>query len=250
MIYDLHIAIPTYNRPQILIDKTLSLLSSVPKEYITIYVEDDEQEELYKSVVKRFKIIKTYTNGIGEKRNKIKKINKAKWLFQIDDDISDIIDFNNNKLSPKQVWDLIIKGFEECNKIPNCRLWGIAGFCNHFFLKDTITTNLKFICGNFHGTIIDDNRDIILTPIDLMEDYFNTLEHFKQDKVVLRINGYGTKTKFFKEEGGLQSFYMSDERINKEKENAIWLKKNYGRMCRIIEKKRGYDLRLNYRFNY
>jgi hypothetical protein len=249
MNYDLHVAIPTFNRPKTLINKTLKLLADVPDEYITIYVEDEIQECLYKTNLSdKYKIVKTHTKGIGKKRNKIKSLNTARWLFQIDDDISDIIDIDNNKLTSNQVWELIITSFKECEEIPNCRLWGIAGYSNHFFLKDSISTNLKFICGNFHGTITNNYLEHVLTPIDLMEDYYNTLEHYTRDGCVMRNNGFGTKTRFAKEAGGLQTFYSSDERVKNEKINALWLKEKYGNMCRLIEKERGVDLRLNHRY--
>jgi hypothetical protein len=97
MNYDLHIAIPTFNRPKTLMNKTLKLLADVPVKYITIYVEDEIQECLYKKFVSpQYKIVKTHTKGIGKKRNKIKSLNTARWLFQIDDDIIDIIDIDNN----------------------------------------------------------------------------------------------------------------------------------------------------------
>jgi len=247
--YDLHIAIPTFQRPKTLVFRTLELLKDIPSDYITIYVEDEIQEYLYKKFIPpQYKIVQTNTKGIGQKRNKIKMLNTAKWLFQIDDDIATIINKENHKLSPKEVWELIINGFKECEEEANCRLWGICGYSNHFFLKDTISTNLKFICGNFHGTIIDEDRETILTPIDLMEDYYNTLEHFCRDGVVLRFNGYGTKTRFAKEPGGLQTIYSPEDRAKHEKKNCLILQERYKNMVRIIEKERGMDLRLNHKY--
>ena len=45
-----------------------------------------------------------------------------------------------------------------------------------------------------------------------------------------------------------EAVWNSDERVKNEKKNAIWLKEKYGKMCRIIEKERGADLRLNHRY--
>ena len=70
----------------------LNLLRDIPSDYINIYVEDEIQEYAYKKIIPpQYKIVKTNTRGIGQKRNKIKMLNTAKWLFQIDDDIAAII---------------------------------------------------------------------------------------------------------------------------------------------------------------
>ena len=133
MIYDLEIAIPTYNRPDILKKNTLKLLEGVPKEYIKIYVEDEEQATLY-NYGEKDNCILTHTKGIGEKRNYIKQHSKSRWLMQIDDDIKAIIEHNGIALSSDQVWELIIEGFKEAERSGN-RLWGICPYANHFYLK-------------------------------------------------------------------------------------------------------------------
>ena len=77
--YDLHIAIPTFQRPKTLMNRTLDILRDIPSDYITIYVEDDIQEYLYKKFIPpQYKIVKTNTRGIGQKRNKIKNIQQNK----------------------------------------------------------------------------------------------------------------------------------------------------------------------------
>lgn len=241
----IHIAIPTFQRPQLLKETTLKLLSAFDESKITIYVEDLFQKELYQNVIGlAYNIVITSTRGIGEKRNWIKTHCRARHLFMIDDDIREIKEWSGACLQPDQVKTLIKQGFKKC-KEAGLRLWGINGFDNCFYMKNTETTNLKFICGNFHGTIL--TQPIIKTPIDLMEDYYNTLEHFKQDGGVLRLNGYGTKTKFFKEEGGIQGRFSPEERIEKEIESAKVICDMFGdKMVKTIVKKNGrVDLRLN-----
>mgnify|MGYP003141973507 CR=1 FL=1 len=246
MEYDLEIAIPTYNRPDILGKKTLKLLEEVPKEYIKIYVEDEEQASLYSNYGEKDQLILTHTKGIGEKRNFIKQHSKSRWLMQIDDDLSDIVDFNGIALSSKKIFDIIIDGFKEAER-QNLRLWGIAPFCNSFYLKNLSSNNLKFICGNFHGTI---NSNPIMTPINTFEDYYNTCMYFLEDGGVLRYNGFGTRTGFAKTKGGLQSFFEeSKDRTNEEMINADILIGMFGKkMLRKVIKKRGVDLRLNHHF--
>lgn len=246
MIYDLEIAIPTYNRPDILKKNTLKLLEGVPKEYIKIYVEDEEQATLY-NYGEKDNCILTHTKGIGEKRNYIKQHSKSRWLMQIDDDIKAIIEHNGIALSSDQVWELIIEGFKEAERSGN-RLWGICPYANHFYLKNNVSNNLKFICGNFHGII---NINPLLTPINTFEDYYNSCMYFLADGGITRYNGFGTKTGFAKTKGGLQTFFKTpEERCKEESINADMLVGMFGnKMLRKVTKKRGVDIRLNYRFN-
>ena len=61
----IEIAIPTYNRVSILQKKTLPLLETIPKEFIKIYVEDEEQYFIYqKELGNDYQIIITNTKGI------------------------------------------------------------------------------------------------------------------------------------------------------------------------------------------
>jgi len=244
---DLEIAIPSYNRPYKLKSTTLNLLASIPTEYIKIYVEDEEQYLIYREALGwTYDLIITNTEGIGQKRNYIKENTPAKYLFQIDDDIYAIKEWNGISLSSEAIYELIKEGFKECEE-HGLRLWGICAYANYFFMKNKNSTNLKFICGNFHGTIMTGEK--ILTPINTLEDYFNTCEHYLSDGGVLRLNGYGTKTKFASESGGLQSFLTTQQRQDEEVKNAFYLLNKFGKeMLRIIKKQRGLDIRLNHRF--
>mgnify|MGYP003131779264 CR=1 FL=1 len=240
----IEIAIPTYNRVSTLQKKTLPLLEEIPNELIKIYVEDEEQYNLYKKELSQYEVIITNTKGIGEKRNYIKQNTKAKYLLQIDDDIEAIKEWNGISLSPECIYDLIKRGFKECEEA-NLHLWGICCFFNPYFLRNTTTTNLKFICGGFHGIITD---KIIPSPINTFEDYYNTCAYFKSDKGVLRFNGYGLKTKTFKEKGGLQDLLPNNERTLEEENNALLLKHRFGKMISLIKKKDRTDLRLNHKY--
>ena len=241
---DIELAIPTYNRVSVLQKKTLPLLEEIPIELIKIYVEDSEQFIMYKKELSQYEVIITNTKGIGEKRNYIKMNTKAKYLLQIDDDIESIKDWNGIALSPENIYDLIKKGFKECEE-SGLHLWGICCYFNPFFLHNTTSTNLKFICGGFHGIITD---KIIETEINTFEDYFNTCSYFESDGGVLRFNGYGLKTKTFKEKGGLQDLLPNEERTLEEKKNAEILKIRFGKMISIINKKNRIDIRLNHKY--
>jgi glycosyltransferase involved in cell wall biosynthesis len=240
----LEIAIPTYNRPTTLKKKTLKLLDAFNKNLIKIYVEDEDEKEKYiNELGEEYTIIVTNTIGIGAKRNYIKTLTKADWLLQIDDDISAILDINGLPLSSLAIKEMIYIGFNTTD-YEGARLWGINSYSNNFYFKRNLSRNLKFIIGAFHGTIM--KGEPVLTPMNTMEDYYNTCRHFKEDGLVCRFNMYGLKTKFATEKGGLQSLLPNELRTTQEDINATRIVNIFGEsMVKKVKKKRGTDLRLN-----
>ena len=51
---------------------------------------------------------------------------------------------------------------------------------NHFFMKDTITTNLRYIVGAFYGTINRHDSNLKLY-LEEKEDVLRTLQYYKKD---------------------------------------------------------------------
>jgi len=250
ILNDLEIAIPTYKRPHCLRTKTLAMFPPEFKQYIKIYMNDEEDLELYKSVFgdefNDYQWVNTRSNSIGYKRNYIKTTCNKKYLLQIDDDIAGLIGINESKvMCPQRVAGTIMRGFIYCER-ENLHLWGICPYHNSFYMKQHNSTNLKFICGGFHGTIL---TKVLTTPINAFEDYYNTLNYFKSDGGVLRLNDVGLKTKLFTNAGGLQSLLGVEGRKKEEEENADLIVNEFGeKMVRKVYKKRGVDLRLNYHY--
>ena len=140
--------------------------------------------------------------------------------------------------------NFVIEAFKE-TKRRNLNIWGVSPFHNHFFMKDTISENLKYICGAFYGEIFDRTKEMILSDVGHGEDFQKTMECFIRDNGVVRYNGVAIKTKYFGE-GGINASYggLHNRQIAME-ENVKYLKERYGNMCRIKIKDYGYDIRLN-----
>ena len=86
-------------------------------------------------------------------------------------------------------------------KSSKLNLWGISPFHNTFYLKDSITTTLKYIAGCCCGEIIDRNKHDIYTDVDHAEDFLFTMEHFIRDNGVIRFNKIAIITKYFEQVG-------------------------------------------------
>tara|TARA_R110000851_G_scaffold320815_1_gene485872 strand:+ start:295 stop:1062 length:768 start_codon:yes stop_codon:yes gene_type:complete len=250
---DYKIVIPSYQRPQIFKDKTLALLKKykIPIDNIDLLLGTPEEGQEYRKVLGNgfaTNFIYHGQKGIGAVRNFIKWYYKyqtnIKYVIYLDDDIEDILDWDK----PIENFESFIENMFYETETKGLNLWGVSAFHNPFFLKKTITTNLKYICGAFNGEIIDRTKHDIYTEYDHFEDFAFTCEHYIRDGGVVRNNGVCIKTKYFSP-GGICASYGGLENRKKDMEEASkHFKWRYGNMCRVIEKAYGFDLRLNSRY--
>ena len=242
------IAIPTYCRPEDIKNKTLSLLEkhNISFNIIDIFVENQEQYNLYADVIDEIKIIITDTQGIGAKRNFIRRyyrnFMKHKYVLMIDDDVEDICDVDG------QLNDLnhFIKcGFRACED-RGLNLWGISNHGNTYFMKSGVSTNLKIIAGAWQGIIIDNKKEILQTYFDHFEDIDFTLKHFHRDGGVLRYNGIYLKTKYLCDGGINMSYGGKTERMMAAEMDQ--LKIDWPGAVKITRNKHGINAQLNWRY--
>lgn len=252
ILENLEIAIPTYQRSKTLWKHTLSILPEELLSKVVIYLQENDDtrydyidEEKGRYAGCSYIVLHDVTN-IAQKRNMIKKNTEKKYLLMIDDDIRALVGMDGINLSPERVKQTILAGFEMCEE-SKARLWGVNPYSNSFYFKNTVTETLKFICGGFHGTIMD--KPPVLCYLNTLEDYYNTLEHFKRDGAVLRLNNIGIRTTLFTNKGGLQSVYSAEDRQQQEFDDATKIVDIFGeKMVRKHTKKRGIDLRLNHHY--
>jgi len=249
------IAIPSYNRASKLCKNTLKLLKrdNIDFNIITIFVNDSQQKELYEKTINDFypnsniNIEISNQKGIGKNRTFIRRYyNDNEKVVFLDDDIEEILEKEKNRC--QNFNDLFLKGFDTCIE-ENATLWGIPLVDNHFFMKNTISTNLKYI-GAVYGVILTQEAKKIEVDIDQWEDYLLSVEHFNLDKKVIRLNNYGIKSKWYSADGGICSAMGGKEnRINMLDESAKELCRKYPNAMKVYYKKDGLpNIRLNWRY--
>lgn len=246
---NLRIYIPSLNRPQALLKKTLTLLDGIDKDLITIVVSNEDQLKVYEEHIKGYSFLVSNTTSIGEKRNFIKLVAKEEYILMIDDDITKIIDSDSIALSGERIYSLILKGFETCID-SQVSMWGICGYSNTFYMKDKYTVyDLKFIGGCFMGFIQNEKFPPIYSPYSLLEDYYFSCRHFLRDGGILKFCGIGCQTRFAKGNGGIQSHFSQEERLAMEYKiiDQMTCELPDG-MLRVHDTVRGKNLRLNYRY--
>jgi cellulose synthase/poly-beta-1,6-N-acetylglucosamine synthase-like glycosyltransferase len=245
---DWAIVIPSYNRVDTLKEKTLSVLQSykIPKSKIYVFVADKEQEALYKEGVGDLVgHIEVGVKGLAEVRNHIFKFfPKGKKLVFMDDDIRGLIEFDasqKRKERPLRSLEKVIdRGFEECEKA-GARLWGVYPSPNGFFMKDTVTTDLRFIIGSFWGCMNPgSSSDMQLKLGSEKEDYQRTLQFWEADGVVVRLNFVSPKTAYYKEPGGMQEGGVNT-RVEKQRKTVKSMLKRWPQYIKMNpRRKSGY----------
>lgn len=271
------IAIPSYNRPDLIQVKTLALLHrhSIPANKITIFVANQEQLELYKSKIP----VWLYGNlvvgviGLRNQRNFIMDYySEGTHIVQMDDDLDKIMELiiepqttshltsrrgttisrasrkksirvsrkssrSSRRMKPITDLDGFITRAFEICKNKGIFLWGVYPLANARFMTPKITTDLRFIVGPFWGIINRHRPDLRLT-IDEKENAERTLQHYVIDGAVLRFNYVGIETRYYKNKGGMQ-----DEGKNRKEEalkSVYYLHKKYPKLTKIhLSKKSG-----------
>ena len=204
-----HVAIPSYQRSELLQQKTLSFLErqNVPADYVTIFVADEAEAQVYRSAL----IGKRYSHVVvgrptlrGARRAIIEHYPQDAPVLCLDDDVSDLMRLCGTRLVPEA--DLMATAedaFALCKR-SRARLWGVGPVPNHFFMRETVSNGPSFIVGCFYGMLVDkDERRH--TTLAFKEDYERSLQWFAMDGVTIRFNYLAVKTKFYASIGGLAS---------------------------------------------
>tara|TARA_R110000823_G_scaffold130767_2_gene259066 strand:+ start:510 stop:1244 length:735 start_codon:yes stop_codon:yes gene_type:complete len=198
-------AIPTYKRYQVVKDKTLSVLkrNKVSIKDIYVFVANKSEKMLYQNSLGNDYNLIVGVVGIDKQRNYISNyFPVGHKIVLLDDDITEITQLGNKKLNPIKDFKLFVKdAFAECEE-HNLYMWGVYPVDNHYFMKNVITYDLRYIVGVLYGIINRHSKDLKLWVAE-KEDFLKTLQYFVKDGGVVRYNYIGIKTKYYAE-GGLR----------------------------------------------
>ncbi len=227
------IVIPSYKREETVQKKTLATLAhyKIPASRINIFVANNEQKDVYEKAVPRGAYNKLIVGvpGLAEVRNFIFDYYPAGTkIVMMDDDVTGFVErIDGGKMRPLRDLNAVIeKGFAEAKKA-GASLWGVYPVPNGFFMKPTITTDLKFIIGSFWGIVnptATKKDGGIKLPMSEKEDYIRTLMSWDRDHAVVRINYVSPKTAYYKEPGGMQT---DPKRLEKQHAAVDYLLKTW-----------------------
>lgn len=233
------VAIPTYNRQDVLADKSLKTLieGGVNKNKIYLFVANKEQYKLYENAIPKNMYNKIVIGkiGIANQRKFISKyFPEGQYIISMDDDVEEVLMLKGEKLVKLKNLDNFFKEAYQLLKKERLFIWGVYPVKNPFFMYNTVTTDLRFIIGVLFGYINRHNKK--LEPSirsETKEDYEQTILYYKMDGGVMRFNNITPKTKF-NAPGGLGT-----DRYERNKNAAIYLKEKYPDIVNRFERKNG-----------
>ena len=227
------IAIPSHKRSKVIRSKVLTFLEghSIKKELIYIFVAEEEFYD-YKQELPEYNIVKGAL-GIGPNREAISNhFGDNEFLVSLDDDVTNLLDKGipliDLNLFITQTFHLLIEN--------NLTLAGVYPSRNPFFCKNTITTDLRFIIGQFKCFI--NKKQLEKRHYELLEDYETTLKHYFHSGGVLRYNYILIKANYNSLSGGLKKYRTLEKKINEVNK----FKLEYPNYCKV--KKSGSDISL------
>jgi hypothetical protein len=238
---DYIVCIPSYKRAKICNNRTLNTLRCIDPSKIYVYVADEAEYEVYKSILDPtlYNELRIGVKGLVEQRQLITE----QWplhqhIVCLDDDIESI-DLSLTQFTSLE--EFIQHAFSECIK-QKSYIWGVYAVHNPFFRKARaeVVTGLNFIIGAFYGIINRPTCNAIKLEVSkiigIKEDVERTLKYFLLDGIVLRFNKIGFKTKYYGKEGGLGNF---KDRLEPAREISKLLKEAYPEYGNIRTRKNG-----------
>ena len=233
------VAIPTYNRYDVLEHKTLKTLmeGGVSKTRIYLFVANQEQYRFYEEAIPKsmYKAIVIGKKGITNQRIFIANyFDEGQYVISIDDDVNEFQMLRGDKLVKLGNVAGFFENAYKLLKNNKLYIWGIYPVRNPFFMYNEITMDLRFLIGVTFGFITRHDRR--LRPsinAETKEDYEQTILYYKMDGGVLRFNNITVKTKF-NAPGGLGT-----DRYDRNKSAAEYLFKTYPDIITVFQRKNG-----------
>jgi len=211
------VAIPSYNRPDVVRKKTLQCLKDgkVPASRIFVFVVKEQLEEYQNAVPKELynKMIVGKKGLVNQRQFINDYFKKGQDIVCMDDDIRGLVKLvpGRDKDNPlnnttKKVVDLV-SFFDMAFRVmkeKGANIWGMTPSANPRFMRNVIKTNLSYIVGAFYGIRNTKDPAYVLKYGDNQEDKERTARYFQKDGVVVRFGAYAPVTTYFAP-GGLES---------------------------------------------
>jgi hypothetical protein len=225
------VCIPSYNRPELLKNKTLKFLekSRYPSNLISIFVSDQSEFERYSQTCPGYQLV-VGLPGLKSQRKFISDwLNEDEIYIGMDDDIDGV------KTMGKSFLELIR---DACGLIGTRRsgLWGILPKDDGRSFKDDTTEHLSFILGALF--VCRNHKEIVLGGFCLVDDFERSMLYFIRYGIIYRYRGAGVQTKYKGTSGD----------PSKKREAVLDLTERYPGMCSYRDKKGEADLLLNWHY--
>lgn len=230
------IAIPSISRSETIVKKTLGYLSKTDIDFskIDVFLSDPEEKDAYEKSLAPFNvnIITTGKKHVNTQRNFIVDYYKEGTnIVGIDDDINAVVQKVDDKSTKLLIeLDKFIKEAFKTTEQHKAKIWGINPVNNPYFLKQNISTNLKYIVACFYGWINAHEKFAYVStePEYGKEDFERSIRYYLAHNKVVRYNYIAPDTKYYSESGGIQNYRT----VEYEEKAVQWLLKTFPLHCK------------------
>lgn len=240
------IAIVSLGRPTKLMNMTIKTLLKENIDYnkIKVFIVEAEREAYANALRENeFPPIEFVSGvlGVVPQREFVENYYPADTnILFLDDDLESIdLQFTDDSCLDA----FISRAFTECRE-NRCFIWSVYPTYNPFFrkkIKFPVSKHLTFCVGCFFGIINrpnDPELKITITRENVeKDDVERTLLYFKKDKIVMRYNSVGFKTKYFANDGG--GLGKKKDRIEKATKDGLELATQYEKYGKVLTRKDG-----------
>ena len=241
------IAIISLGRPDKLMDTTITMLylEKIDFAKIKVFIVE-EQREAYINATKKYEYPSiefiSGIRGIVPQREFVENHYPADTnIICLDDDVVSVDYSLTNDISLDAFYT---RAFMECRE-NHCYIWSVYPVYNPFFrnkIKYEVSKHLSVMIGAFYGIINRPNLPELRLTLSRdngeKEDVERTIKYFIKDKIVLRYNSIGFKTKYFGNDGG--GLGKRKDRIENAKTTSMKLLEEYEKYGKISSRKDGY----------
>jgi hypothetical protein len=202
----MRVAICSYQRSQVVQAKTLAMLQRhhVDPALVTIFVANADEHRTYARALGETwpGQLVVAERGMREVRNfEHSYFEPGQHVVSLDDDVTEtLVRIDDKHLvaidNLRGFWQ---QAFATCERV-GARLWGVYPVHNAFYMKDTVTTDLRLCVGTCYGFIAQDEPPTIELPCKT--DYEWTLRNWQRDGAVVRFNGVTVKSPVYGSDSG------------------------------------------------
>jgi hypothetical protein len=197
---------------------------------IHVFVADQQDYEVYKRYLPSdINLIKGVPT-LKAQRNFIRRyFPEGEVILNFDDDVISLQYVLDNDLDLYIALDAFVEyAYTEMTK-HGTKLFGVFPVANHYFMDDTVTTDLRYIVGAFWGCINDHSPELDITVPLNKEDFERSIIYYRKFGSIVRFNNICVYTKYFINKGGLH-----DQRTVETNEASIaYLLNKYPGYCTL-----------------
>ena len=166
------IAIPSYGRPEQIKQKTLAFLNkhNTNKQDIYIFVVCEEKGIYTDSIDDGDYNIIVGLHGIASQRSYINSyFEKDELILSLDDDMTDVMFLDRGVLARVEDLSFLLDSMVEMMNSSGLNLCGVYPVSNPYFMRDKLTTKLRFCIGQF--LLYYNKKDVLSSECEGKEDY-------------------------------------------------------------------------------